>query len=199
MVFPHIHIIIHYLSPYNPLSYFLSNPPCSLFFIKSLPSAFWSYTCVCMSYTHTHTAYMCVSIFLTKDTVICCLSLYNPLLFLSYWSLMPYIEFFWLPPPVHVKVRGGCVCVLLHLSTSYFLETASLTELGVRLMAIKTWWASCFCPLTVLGLQVFLWTCPAFYVDTRIYNLVLMHLHQVHLPTKPVLWPLEELLILRDL
>lgn len=42
-----------------------------------------------------------------------------------------------------------------------------------------------------------MWTGQVFYVGTRIYNLVLMHLQQVHLPTKPVFWPLEELLILR--
>lgn len=172
---------------------------------KSLPSAFWSYTCIYV-YVYIFTAYMCVSIFLIKDTVICCLSLYNPLLFLFYWFLLPYIEFFWLPPPspfvcmcMHacacVGQRRMCVCVLLHLSTSYFLETESLTELGVKLMASKPQWASCFCPSQ--GLQVFMWTGQAFYVGTRIYNLVLMHLQQVHLPTKSVFWPLEELLILR--
>lgn len=77
---------------------------------KSLPSAFWSYTCIYV-YVYIFTAYMCVFIFLIKDTVICCLSLYNPLLFLFYWFLLPYIEFFWLPPP------SPFVCMCMHACT----------------------------------------------------------------------------------
>lgn len=133
MVFPHIRIITHYLSSYNPLSSFLSNPPCSLFLIKSCPSAFWSYTCVC------------VSIFLIKDTVICCLSLYNPLLFLSYWFLLPYIEFFWLPlPSSHVH---ACLCMCrseedVCVSCSIFQHLISLRQNPLLNLELSWWPAS---------------------------------------------------------
>ena len=101
------------------------------------------YMCVCV--INTHMKYMSMSIFLIKDTVIFCLSLYNPLLFLSYWFLLPYIEFFWLPlPSSHVH---ACLCMCrseedVCVSCSIFQHLISLRQNPLLNLELSWWPAS---------------------------------------------------------